>query len=117
MTVRRILVTLSLVVGPGEHRRRFLNAFSRRGPRAGDTLYVEELIVPQTISTMPSDTIHAFQDRGVVALTPESHLQDAMYLFNQLYAADIDYDDIVATLEREGIEKSRLLHPTSGRGC
>jgi transaldolase len=63
--------------------------------------------VPQTISTMPSDTIHAFQDRGVVALTLESHLQDARYLFNQLYAADIDYDDIVATLEREGIEKFR----------
>jgi transaldolase len=80
---------------------------STKDPTLRDTLYVEELIGPETISTMPSDTIHAFQDHGVVALTLESHLQDARYLFNQLYTAGIDYDDIVATLEREGIEKFR----------
>jgi transaldolase len=80
---------------------------STKDPTLRDTLYVEELIGPETISTMPSDTIHAFQDHGLVALTLESHLQDAKYLFNQLYAAGIDYDDIVATLEREGIEKFR----------
>jgi transaldolase len=56
---------------------------------------------------MPSETIHAFQDHGCVALTLESDLEDAKYLFNQLYAAGVDYDDIVATLEREGIEKFR----------
>jgi transaldolase len=80
---------------------------STKDPSLRDTLYVEELIGPETISTMPSDTIHAFQDHGVVALTLASHLKDARYLFNQLYAAGIDYDDIVATLEREGIEKFR----------
>jgi transaldolase len=80
---------------------------STKDPSLRDTLYVEELIGPETISTMPSDTIHAFQDHGVVALTLESHLQDAGNLLNQLYAAGIDYDDIVATLEREGIEKFR----------
>jgi transaldolase len=72
-----------------------------------DTLYVEELIGPETISTMPSETIHAFQDHGRVAPTLDSGLEDAKYLFNQLYAAGVDYDDIVATLEREGIEKFR----------
>jgi transaldolase len=72
-----------------------------------DTLYVEELIGPETISTMPSDTIRAFQDHGLVALTLESDLEEANHLFNQLYAAGIDYDDVVATLEREGIEKFR----------
>ena len=56
---------------------------------------------------MPSETIHAFQDHGRVALTLESDLEDANHLFNQLYAAGIDYDDVVATLEREGIEKFR----------
>jgi transaldolase len=80
---------------------------STKDPSLRDTLYVEELIGPETISTMPSDTIHAFQDHGIVALTLESNLEDANHLFNQLYAAGIDYDDVVATLEREGIEKFR----------
>jgi transaldolase len=92
----------------GATRQRCLWAStSTKDPTLRDTLYVEELIGPETISTMPSDTIHAFQDHGDVALTLESDLQDARYLFNQLYAAGIDYDDIVATLEREGIEKFR----------
>jgi transaldolase len=70
-----------------------------------DTLYVEELIGPETISTMPEDTIRAFQDHGRVDLTLESDLDGAQHLFNELYAAGVDYQDVVATLEREGIEK------------
>jgi len=70
-----------------------------------DTLYAEELIGPETISTMPTETIQAFQDHGCVEERLESDLQEARYLFNQLYAAGIDYRDVVATLEREGIEK------------
>jgi transaldolase len=70
-----------------------------------DTLYVEELIGPETISTMPEETIRAFQDHGRVEPRLESDLDEAQYLLNQLYAAGVDYDDVVATLEREGIEK------------
>jgi transaldolase len=70
-----------------------------------DTLYVEELIGPETISTMPENTIRAFQDHGRVDLTLETGVEEAQHLFNQLYAAGIDYEDVVATLEREGIEK------------
>jgi transaldolase len=70
-----------------------------------DTLYVEELIGPETISTMPEETIHAFQDHGRVELQLESDLEEAQYLFKKLYAVGVDYDDVVATLEREGIEK------------
>jgi transaldolase len=70
-----------------------------------DTLYVEELIGPDTISTMPEATIRAFQDHGVVEPRLESRLDEAHHVFNQLYAAGVDYEDIVATLEREGIEK------------
>ncbi len=70
-----------------------------------DTLYVEELIGPETISTMPEDTIRAFQDHGRVDLTLETGLEEAQHLFNQLYAAGVDYEDVVATLEHEGIEK------------
>jgi transaldolase len=78
---------------------------SVKDPSLRDTVYVEELIGPQTISTMPEETIHAFQDHGRVELRLESDLDAAHHLFNQLSPAGVDYDDIVATLEREGIEK------------
>ena len=78
---------------------------STKDPSLRDTLYVEELIGPETISTMPAETIRAFQDHGRVEARLESDLQEAQYLFNQLYAANVDYDNVVATLEREGIDK------------
>jgi transaldolase len=78
---------------------------SVKDPSLRDTLYVEELIGPETISTMPEETIRAFQEHGRVELRLESDLDEAQYLFNKLYAVGVDYDDVVATLEREGIEK------------
>jgi transaldolase len=78
---------------------------SVKDPSLRDTLYVEELIGPETISTMPEETIRAFQDHGRVEPRLESNLDQAQYLFNKLYAAGVDYDDVIATLEREGIEK------------
>jgi transaldolase len=78
---------------------------SVKDPSLRDTLYVEELIGPDTISTLPAETIRAFQDHGSVEARLESDLDEAQYLFNKLYAVGVDYDDVVATLEREGIEK------------
>jgi transaldolase len=78
---------------------------STKDPRLRDTLYVDELIGPETISTMPAETIRAFQDHGRVEARLESDLDEAQYLFNQLQAAGVDYEDVIATLEREGIEK------------
>ena len=90
----------------GATRQRCLWAStSTKDPSLRDTLYVDELIGPETISTMPAETIRAFQDHGCVEMRLESDLQEAQYLFNQLYAAGIDYRDVVATLERDGIEK------------
>jgi transaldolase len=78
---------------------------STKDPSLPDTLYVDELIGPETISTMPAETIEAFQDHGHVEVRLESELEEARHLFNELYAAGVDYDDVVATLEREGIDK------------
>jgi transaldolase len=78
---------------------------SVKDPSLRDTLYVEELIGPDTISTMPEETIRAFQDHGRIEPQLETDLDEAQYLFDQLYAAGVDYDDVVATLEREGIDK------------
>jgi transaldolase len=76
-----------------------------KDPSLRDTLYVEELIGPETTSTMPEETIRAFQEHGRIEPRLDSGLDEAQYLFNQLYTAGVDYDDVVATLEREGIEK------------
>jgi transaldolase len=78
---------------------------SVKDPTLRDTLYVEELIGPETITTMPEETIRAFQDHGRVELRLESELEEARYFFNELHAAGVDYGEVVATLEREGIEK------------
>ena len=78
---------------------------SVKNPTLRDTLYVEELIGPETISTMPEETIRAFQDHGRVEPRLEADLTEARYLFEELAIVGVDYDDVTATLEREGIEK------------
>jgi transaldolase len=78
---------------------------STKNPEYRDVLYVEELIGPGTVNTMPYETVEAFQDHGEVALTLEEGVDEAHELFEQLAAAGVDYDDVTATLEREGVEK------------
>jgi transaldolase len=71
-----------------------------------DVLYVEELIGPHTVNTMPEETIKAFQDHGEVrGDTVLDGVDEAHRLFDQLAAVGVDYDDVVATLEKEGVEK------------
>ena len=78
---------------------------SVKSPDYRDTMYVEELIGPKTVDTMPQETIEAFQDHGVVAETLERDLDGAERVFDRLAEIGIDYDDVVETLEREGVEK------------
>ncbi|MCS7007777.1 MAG: transaldolase [Thermoleophilia bacterium] len=78
---------------------------STKNPAYRDVLYVEELIGPETVSTMPLETILAFQDHGVVADTLEREVDEARALLAELAEAGIDYDDVVETLEREGVER------------
>jgi transaldolase len=67
--------------------------------------YVEELIGPDTVNTMPKPTLLAFQDHGAVAPTLERGLDDAHRLLERLEAVGVDYDDVVETLEADGVEK------------
>jgi transaldolase len=80
-------------------------SMSTKDPSYRDTRYVEALIGPETISTLPEETIRAFQDHGVVESRLEADLLEAWDLRNHLSAVGVEYDEIVATLEREGIEK------------
>jgi len=79
---------------------------STKNPDYRDVMYVEELIGPETVNTMPAETIVAFQDHGV--LKPNSIVQgldEAERLVEQLAEVGVDYDDVVATLEEEGVQK------------
>jgi transaldolase len=79
---------------------------STKNPEYRDVLYVEELIGPHTVNTMPEETIQAFQDHGEVrGDTVLDDVAGAHELLEQLAAVGIDYDDVVATLEREGVQK------------
>src|SRR6266576_2856785 len=78
---------------------------STKNPVYRDVMYVEELIGPATVNTMPEETIQAFQDHGEVALTLEQGVDEARRLFDQLAEAGVDYDDVVRVLEEEGVQK------------
>jgi transaldolase len=78
---------------------------STKNPEYRDVIYVEELIGRDTVNTMPTETIEAFQDHGEAANTLEEDLDAARKVFDDLKAAGIDMDDVGQTLEREGVEK------------
>ena len=78
---------------------------STKNPAYRDVLYVEELIGPDTVNTMPLETVEAFQDHGVVRDTLTEGVDEAHELLRELEAAGIDYDDVTDTLEREGVQK------------
>jgi transaldolase len=77
-----------------------------KDPNYPDTMYVDELIAPDTVNTMPEATMNAVYDHGVIeGDTVRGHYADAQRVLDQLKAVGIDYDDVVATLENEGVEK------------
>jgi len=78
---------------------------STKNPDYRDVVYVEELIGPDTVDTMPRETVEAFQDHGRVGDTLERDVDGARKVLQAFADAGIDYDDVVQTLEREGVEK------------
>jgi len=78
---------------------------STKNPDYKDTLYVEELLGPDTVDTMPEETIKAYQDHGEPQERLTRGLAEAKQLLGDLAAAGVDYDDVTETLEREGVEK------------
>ena len=92
--------------GKGARNQRCLWAStSTKNPAYRDVLYVEDLIGPETVNTMPLETVRAFQDHGEVRDTLTEGVHEAHALLDELAAAGVDYDDVVATLEDEGVRK------------
>ncbi len=76
---------------------------SVKNPAFPDTMYVDELIGPHTVNTMPRATIQAFLDHGAVARTIDKNVAGAHKTMDDLAAAGIDIDAVTAQLEDEGI--------------
>jgi len=91
----------------GAHPQRPLWAStSTKNPDYRDVMYVEDLIGPGVVNTMPEATVHAFADHGEVpGDTITGSYGTARQVLADLAAIGIEYDDVVATLEREGVEK------------
>jgi transaldolase len=91
----------------GAHPQRALWAStSTKNPEFKDTIYVEELIAPGTVNTMPESVILAYEDHGDTrGDTVSSSFGDAKKVFADLAAVGIDFDDVVKVLEEEGVEK------------
>jgi len=77
---------------------------STKNPAYSDVMYVEGLIGPETVNTMPEKTIQAFQDHGRARPALEEGVDESRALLEQLAQAGIDYDDVTSTLEREGVQ-------------
>ena len=76
---------------------------STKDPRYPDTYYVEELIGPQTVDTIPPATLAAFREHGEVRRSLDEHVKGAKRALQQLADAGVDLDQVTHELEVEGV--------------
>src|SRR5262249_29015123 len=76
-----------------------------KNPKYSDVLYADNLIGPNTVNTMPPETIEAFLNHGKVALTLEKELDEAQTQLAQLDPLGIKLDDVTSQLLDEGLQK------------
>jgi transaldolase len=77
-----------------------------KNPDYRDTMYVEELVAPQTVNTMPEATLDAAADHAEISgNTIQGRYDEAREVMAALKEAGVDYDDVVRVLEEEGVEK------------
>lgn len=96
-----------LVAAGARIQRPLWASTSTKNPDYRDTMYVDALVAPHTVNTMPLDTIDAYQDHGAnppPIIGPEE-TADARITLRRLADVGVDYDDVVNVLEREGVEK------------
>jgi transaldolase len=76
---------------------------STKNPAYPDTLYVDTLIGPATVNTMPEGTLEAFEDHGTLARTLDADVDAARQVLRDVEQAGVDLDDVTATLEDQGV--------------
>ena len=78
---------------------------STKNPDYSDTLYVDDLIGPDTVNTMPHQTIDATRDHGTAKRTVDVDVDQAVETMKEIEAAGVDFEDIVLhQLVDEGVE-------------
>ncbi|CAN5867875.1 hypothetical protein BH20GEM3_BH20GEM3_03480 [soil metagenome] len=78
---------------------------STKNPAYRDVIYVEELIGPDTVNTMPLATVEAFGEHGVAKRTLDTDLQDAEQVLEALHRAGVELDQVTDKLQKEGVDK------------
>lgn len=90
---------------------------STKNPDYPDTLYVDTLIGPHTVNTLPDATLLAFADHGTVARTIDQNVDVATHQWSMLSSIGVDVDDVAAQLEREGVASfQKSFGSTAGTG-
>jgi transaldolase/glucose-6-phosphate isomerase len=90
---------------PGARVQKILwGSTGTKNPQYSDIKYVEELIGPNSINTLPDATLRAFADHGRFRLTIRDGLEDATRLFSELKSVGVEIDRVTDELEREGVK-------------
>jgi transaldolase len=76
---------------------------STKNPEYPDTLYVDKLIGPDTVNTLPDNTLDAFEDHGTIARTIDADVAAAQAVMDQLAEVGVDLNDVTQLLEDEGV--------------
>ena len=87
----------------GRLQRPLWASTSTKNPSYPDTLYVDSLIGPDTVNTLPEATIEAFEDHGTVECTINTEVDEARLVLDRLADVGVDMDDVGRTLEDEGV--------------
>jgi transaldolase len=77
---------------------------STKNPAYSDVLYVETLIGPKTVNTMPPQTLKAFNDHGTVEVTIEDNMGEAAQVLESLESLGISLETVTSELEEEGVD-------------
>ena len=96
----------ALIAAGANEQRPLWASTGVKDPSLPDTLYVTELVAPNTVNTMPEKTLDATFDHGVVTGdTVTGNYEDAQAVLDKLAELGVSYDDVTAVLEKEGVEK------------
>jgi transaldolase len=95
----------ALVAGGAQPQRPLWASTSTKDPRYSDVHYVEPLIAPDTVNTLPPETFAAYRDHGRPEIRIDDVLAAAPARFAELARIGIDFADVTARLEAEGVTK------------
>ena len=96
----------SLEIDGANRQRPLMASTGVKDPNLPDTLYITELVAPDLVNTMPEKTMEAVFDHGVITGdTITSNYEDARSALASIEALGISYDQVVALLEQEGVDK------------